>query len=429
VRPPDRSGGNFVGTNYFRRSARRILVWRGALRVRVSLLALLLAACGSKGTALPLAAGNQPSPATPGASPPVAASTSGAGASTVGISPQPSVIIIDEPTAPESCELASGVSFDDVGVGPSLRLDKRVLYSWTTVEQATELVEGGPLLSRTERPGEGPGHAIEYLRDLYQPVSDDDAALRDLLLSEPFTRARYAWPYAWATRMGWPASELGPAETYGNQLLRIAVKPEAVWVVVAPGGLRIVDNEGIQVVLTDPGRIAGIYFVRGEGEGGVACGGGSFGPQLFTSFREFIIMNPNMIESWELGTAVVREAVAADVGQLEKFFETIRRCPDVSSVEEWATGIACANWDVQYVSGGDYLAHLALLNSNYLPRAAEIAAIVETLRGDVTEWELEVSAQTHTSTDDADGGGVSDDAGSTTGASVPGSNDTTEVEQ
>lgn len=378
------------------RRLRGRLRWRAG--GRVSLLALVLAACGNNGTAPPIVDGVVHAPSTP---------TVGTAASGGAPSP-PTAITVEAPTSVPTCEpaVAAG-SFADVGIADSPRVPSRVLYSWTSVEQAEELVAGGPLLSRTERPGQGPGHAIEYLRDQYSPVNDDDAALRDLLLSEPFSRARYAWPYAWATRMGWPATADAPAETYGNQLLRIVVKPDALWVVVEPQGLSIVDNDGDRVALAESDRIVGIYFVRGEAAGGANCGG-SFGAQLFTSFREFILMNPNMVESWALGTEEVRAAVRSDIEQLQTFFEVIRSCPTVATVERWAADIVCSNWQVPYLTNADYLMHLALLNAHYLPRAAEVAAIVDALQSDVGGWELSASNRAPLPAADA---GAPDDAG------------------
>ncbi len=379
------------------------------MRLRVSLLALLVGAC-TDGTSMPITSGTLPTPARP-----TAPGNQNGTAPTTDPLGESTAIGVDslDATTSEPCfvdaAFATPDGFRDAGIGAEVHLEQRVLYSWTTVEQATELAAGGPLLSRMERPGQGPGHAIEYLRDQYYPVSDDDAALKDLLLSEQFARARYAWPYAWATRMGWPATDVGAAESYGNQLIRIVVKPEALWVVLEPGGLRVVNNEGTAVALADPQRIVGIYFVNGRTTGGADCGG-SFGANVSAAFREFIVMNPAMVESWELGTETVRRAVEADIQQLGWFFEEVRSCPQLTNAEQWAADIVCSDWDRVGTSAGDYAMHLALLNSYYIPRAAEVAAIIQTLSDDLTAWEIRAEAP---STSGPDGGVMPEpDAGS-----------------
>lgn len=334
-----------------------------------------------------------------------------------GVTPAPTVIIIEEPTD-EVLPATSGPCVDTtVSEPPALagqgveypipNLVGQVLYSWTTVEQAQELRSGAPLLSRTERPGAGPGHAIEFLTSGFYPPTAEEEQLVALLVSPEFARARYAWPHAWATRMGWPATEEGPAESYGNQLLRITVKTEALWVVFVERRLWVVDSTGAQLAIGTafeaPERIAGIYFQKDRTAADVSCGG-SFGLGLNGSaYREFILMNPSMIESWELGTETIREVVQADVGRLERLFAAIRGCSAVtSSFSEWAASVTCENWAGTDTEVGEYEKALALLNSLYLPRPQQIADIVATLQSDLEAWDIVIERESFGD------GGVSD---------------------
>lgn len=60
--------------------------------------------------------------------------------------------------------------------------------------------------------------------ELFAQLAGDDtprARMAKVLVGPTFAKGRYAWSAAWATRMGWPG------ESYGNQLLRIELRPEA----------------------------------------------------------------------------------------------------------------------------------------------------------------------------------------------------------
>lgn len=374
---------------------------RARLCTRVSLTALLLVGCG-KGTATPLgSAVVSPSPQTPtsqttlptvGQSPPS------------GVTPTPTIIIVDDSTTDALLPAASNPCVEVTEVAPPAfagqavdypipNLVGQVFYSWTTLEQAQELQAGTPLINRTERPGAGPGHAIEFLSNGFYPPTEEEQQLVDLLVSPAFARARYAWPHAWATRMGWPATEEGPAESYGNQLLRITVKPEALWVVFVERRLWVVDGTGARMTIADalgaPERIAGIYFQKDRSASEVGCGG-SFGFELRGSaYREFILMNQDMIESWELGTAAIREVVATDIGRLERLFEVARGCSAVTATfQEWAAGVLCSDWQGGATELGEYESALALMNSLYLPRPQQIADIISTLQADLDAWDI-----------------------------------------
>jgi hypothetical protein len=261
---------------------------------------------------------------------------------------------------------------------------KRELYSWTTAEQVAEIRAKSTLLTREEREGQGPGYAIDFLKqraaDYYQ---GEEAALAQVLLGSAFAKARYAWSNPWATRMGFPG------ENYGNQLLRLLLRQEALIVRLVEGGLSVIDMNNEEVALADalatPERIAGMFFLKDGVAGGPSCGTFSSGGE---GYREFIIGNESMIEEWSLGTAQIRDRVAADVALLERFLERIRACPALASTRDWGLNVGCG-WSRALSATLDeeraYDAALALASPYYLPAPAELAKVIDTLRGDPFE--------------------------------------------
>lgn len=360
---------------------------------RGSWLALVLSACGNGSSPL-VSSGTQPDPVSVVPAQPTNASVTPTGIAVSAEAASGSETDVG-PCSPEGDTLAATVFHDNLVTDAGWPLlMSRTLYSWTTEEQAAELQAGLPLLNRTERPGLGPGAAIEYLRDAHQSESEEEVALIGLLTSEEYSRARYAWPHAWATRMGWPAVNGEPAESYGNQLIQLILKPEARWVVVAQGVLFVVDVEGSRVTLADalaePERIAGMYY-QNDRVGETQCG--TFGQSSNGGYREYVVMNHGMIESWSLGAQQVREVVRSDIEKLKRFFDIIRQCPIGSSVAEWVGQVVCGGWWGSDSEIGAYERALALVNGNYLPRPAEIASLVDTLESDLKQWSIETTSE------------------------------------
>jgi hypothetical protein len=258
----------------------------------------------------------------------------------------------------------------------------RELYSWTTPEQVSEIRATGQLLTRTEREGLGAGFAITLLEQTALGGTDPGwRALAALLTSDPFAKARYTWPHPWATRMGWPG------ETYGNQLLRLVLRAEA-WLVrfeAATLSVEALDGTPVQIAdaLAHPERIAGFYFVKDWSVGGPECGsfiGGGNG------YREFVIGNEGMIEEWSLGTEVIAARLEADIANLQAFFERMRSCPEVADPTTWGALVGCSWPSSRFGTDSDqgaYEAALAMASPAYLPAPAELAALIDTLSGDL----------------------------------------------
>jgi hypothetical protein len=275
----------------------------------------------------------------------------------------------------------------------SSRPARRELYSWTTDEQAAIARRDKELFTLVEAQGLGPGFAFVFLQQLATGGTDpEQAQLATLLTGDLFAKKRYAWTEPWATRMGWPG------EDYGNQLLRIVLKPEA-WVVVVDGAtLRVLDqhNEPVSLAqaIANPQRLGAIFYEKGARLGGPVCN------SSFTSgsngYREFILGNLAMVEEWSLGTAAIRDRLTANIDQLTRFLERIRSCPSLVSGAQWNRSVCC-NW--QTPAGQlartelfTYQQALAIPSLNYLPQPAQIASLIATLQGDLFELDPMVVA-------------------------------------
>jgi hypothetical protein len=266
----------------------------------------------------------------------------------------------------------------------SARLARRELFSWTMDEQAAELRRDQVLFTRSERPGMGPGYAFTVIAQLALDATESERAqLASLLGGDLFAKARFAWSEPWATRMGWPG------EDYGNNLLRIVLKPEAWVVVVRAGDLSVFDLQNQPVSLTDalanPTRLGAIFFERDASAGGPFCGGSFISGS--NGYREFILGNLAMVEEWSLGTQQIKDRLSANIQQLTSFLQRIRVCPLTSGMPEWNSNVVC-DWDRASTDLSEQIAYersLAIPSDNYLPLPAQLATMIETLQGDLFE--------------------------------------------
>jgi hypothetical protein len=250
---------------------------------------------------------------------------------------------------------------------------KRVLYSWTTPEQVEELRRDRVLLTRTETAGLGRGYAFTSIDELAARGTGPANELLARLSSELFTKVRYAWPNAWATRMGWPG------EDYGDQLLRIVLKPEA-WIVVVSDrvGVAVIDmnNEVVpfEQALAESHRIGAVYFYKVDIQGQdtfSSCSGG---------YREFIVGNEAMVEEWSLGTEAIKNQLEEDATLVEGLLESVRASPPPVSPAGFNASVVC-QWDHAAYSELDaYDRCLSLPSENYAPLPAQLAALSEALR-------------------------------------------------
>ena len=164
-----------------------------------------------------------------------------------------------------------------------------MLYTWTTADQIAELRTTKRLLTREESPANGVSYFEQYLHRL--AVRGD--AIAKLLDTTTFAKSRFAWPAPWATSGG-----MG-AEQWGDRLIRVTLKSEAIVLAVSSrtGTLtaRNLDNRAVplDLVMQHPERIGAVYFEA---------------PQ----YREMVLCNEWIMAHWSVGTQDIADEVEAE---------------------------------------------------------------------------------------------------------------------
>jgi hypothetical protein len=209
--------------------------------------------------------------------------------------------------------------------------NNRTLYSWTTREQEDELRRDRVLLSRTVRPGLGPGNVMDDLTSLANahPAAAAAAQLKF---------GRFAWRAPWATSMGFFE------ESYGDTLLEIVLRREAQLVVVTksrrtePRVLGVVDAEGRTATL-DVSKLVGAFYVNKGALSTLICSDTHL-PWHCGSYREVYLgtpaqgqVMPPMVERWSMCTPDMAEHLHRDAEMLRRAAEDAR--PDASSDANW----------------------------------------------------------------------------------------------
>jgi len=281
------------------------------------------------------------------------------------------------PAAADITAPASPGAFDylrsDAQFGNALAL--RVAYTWTTAEQIAELRAGGPLFSRSESPQYGPS--------LFDRAMIAQAAAGErwakLLRQPEYRRARFAWTNPWATLLGWPA------ESYGDQLIRIELREDA-WLAVhaaQAGGCHFVDVYGRRVkaeqVMATPRRLAGVYFIQdrvwARATMGTFVGAGE------AMYRELVLCNEAMIASFEVGTAAPKEALRRAIAGLGALRRELGKPAAKASVQVWS-GTVARRWMTSTPPSAAldaYEAALAFPNQFYQPSDAQLGQLVAAL--------------------------------------------------
>jgi hypothetical protein len=281
-------------------------------------------------------------------------------------------LYLGESGAPDRGDCAANVqTFADQAV--TVIGAQRVFYSWTTDAQVAELRAGTELFSRSERPGQGRGVLFTSLSDYAAGGDSSDAKLAGTLANETFAKARFAWPNPWATLLGFPG------ETYGNQLLKIELLPDAWIAVFDEHGLNVVDVNGELVPIDDalatPERIGAIFHVTDAEAGSRYCGTFSMGG---VGFREFALGNIAMVARWSLATDEIAARLEADIAELQVFAQQLDCLGDTSS---WSSDVSCT-WSRGYSSDvllGNYDFALGLPSELYRPSATNIEALIAAL--------------------------------------------------
>ena len=197
-------------------------------------------------------------------------------------------------------------------------------------------------------------------------------ALATLLYTTAFAKMRFAWHAPWATRNGWPG------EQYGDYLIKVTLKPEAIIVALATATgafeARNLLNEAVsrEAVIARPERIAAIYFVSDAALDSVAGI-----PRPIATFREYALCNEAMIESWEVGTPEIARELAANIATVEAMVRYLKTMPPNVAVQvssQWATSTPNPRPEAAFAAA------LALDSSMYRRDAVQLAALAERLR-------------------------------------------------
>ena len=172
----------------------------------------------------------------------------------------------------------------------------------------------------------------------------------------------------------------------GRNLLRFVLKPEAWTVVLAGGGLRIVDQQDQPVLPADaaaaPARIGAIFYEHDQPDGGPDCNQVPGSP---VGYRAFFVSNLAMVQEWSLGTQLIQDHLRANVDQLTEFFNRTRACPNEVSSQFWNQDVVCS-WDSGAGGINEQLAYmltLAIPNDQYATNPPQLAALIDKLQGDL----------------------------------------------
>jgi len=259
--------------------------------------------------------------------------------------------------------------------------EQRVFYSWTTDEQVTELRAGTELFSRSERAGQGRGLLFTELATFAQAASTPERKLADRLVNETFAKARFAWTNPWATLLGLSG------ETYGNQLLKIELVPEAWIARFDRYGIGVFDQNNarvpIDMALANPQRIGAIFYQSSGEPSSAHCG--TF-LQGAVGFREFALGNAAMVERWSLATTEIGDRMKSDIAELRAFEQQLDCVGDTSN---WVNDLSCS-WDNGYYANSArdrYDFSLALPSELYRPSATNLEALIAALEASLPTGE------------------------------------------
>ena len=253
----------------------------------------------------------------------------------------------------------------------------RVLYTWTTPDQIEALRQTPTLLTRTESPRYG---QTTYAIRLHEHAASAQHPISQLLAQPEFARHRYAWHQPWATLLGWYG------ESYGEQLIRVELKPEA-WVGLftpdAATPWRFVDLEGhpvpIAAVLQSPQRIGAVFHFK-EKSAPENSFMATFGLGR-ESYREFILCNEGMIARWEHGTPAISAELAQEVALLEALRPLLEAPAAAQPVGAWMER-AVQRWSRDTAARSlldTYTDTLAFPNNYYHPTPENLDALVARL--------------------------------------------------
>ncbi len=208
----------------------------------------------------------------------------------------PPTIVADDAGRPEAAAPAyteeQGLdAWLDAGGVHGARFARKVVYSWTTDEQAAVIARDLRLLVLRASPSKGYASFDHEVDEHPDPVA--------ALLRRPgLDRRRFAWTMPFATTLG------RDGHGYGRQLIRIELRDEAICARMrrdlTTHDLELQDLDGRPVpattVLAAPHRLATVLYED----------------QQVDPFREIVVCNESMVARFEIGTPRLVEHRAAE---------------------------------------------------------------------------------------------------------------------
>ncbi len=278
--------------------------------------------------------------------------------------PVPAPTVVPRPSEPEDAAgaLRQWLALQVVYAEEPAR---RVFYTWTTEAQIAELRRSRVLLTRSEAPDRPSLFQQEVQKVTY-------TTLARLLVEPGFARRRFAWTNPWATVRGWNN------ESYGNRLVRVSLKENAVIARFVDGAHRgFVGLDGAvvfdQELFKNPDRLAAVFHVHGAHDG------------VEAPFREFVLCNEAAIEEWEVDTPEIAARARLDATMLVRLRDAMARGgfdEAAGDQRSWRRVVADTLWNAAVPRPSLeqlYAANLAFLNDRYVPDRGRIDEIVRAL--------------------------------------------------
>ncbi len=255
---------------------------------------------------------------------------------------------------------------------------RRTLYTWTTTEQVTALEKDPTLLTRSDSPEFG----TSYFEQVLEQRAQKKDPLAKLLRTGAFAKQRYAWVAPYATRIG-----IGN-ESYGDELIQVVLKPEAWFVIMKISSARIevvdIDNKPVAQteVIAHPERLAAAYFVQDQPVTGYRAS--LAGPDERVGYREYVIFNESMIESYALGTPEIAGEYKKEIQAIESLLHYLKTHEtNEKHWTEWMIDVTAKAWTTPPAPHsvlGTYDATLAFADYPYHPDKPYVELLLEKLR-------------------------------------------------
>ena len=275
---------------------------------------------------------------------------------------------------------------DPLAVLPD-RPPPRVLYTWTTRDQIEAIAGDRALLRRSRAVTGEPSRFDRHLAALGDAAPPAVRRLR----GPGCDRRRFAWPNPWATVMGWPD------ERYGDQLVEVVLRPDAVvavaddrlrrWSYVDLAGRALDPAEaelrgvGVVLHLADPADDPAGTIAGADPADTIAA---ADPVAAALPYRELVICDEAAVERWSYGTPAILRRITADVALLRE----LARAADPAGPAPRLRGdlrpsLARALWRGERPPQSlldRYLAALAWPTADYRPDPARLRRIAEVMQ-------------------------------------------------